>query len=134
MLDDGPRSASVVTIEPCQFAIIPGPDFKKLLIEHPDIAVSVILNLIQTTRGLTENVRSLAMDVYSRVSRMLLALAVERGGNHVIPEKLTQQELASKVGTSREVVNRILRDLTIGGYIRVNARTITINKPLPSRW
>jgi CRP/FNR family transcriptional regulator, cyclic AMP receptor protein len=134
LLDDGPRPASIATIEPCQFAIIPGTDLRKLLIEHPDIALIIIKNLIQETRDLTENVRGLAMDVYGRVSRMLLALAVEQRGNFVIPEKLTQQEIASRVGTSREVINRILRDLTIGGYIRVKARTITINKPLPSRW
>ena len=134
MLDEGPRPASAVTIEPCQFAIVSGADFRKLLTEHPDIALSVIQNLIQATRGLTENVRSLAMDVYGRVSRMLLALAVERRGNFVIPEKLTQQEIANRVGTSREVINRILRDLSIGGYIGVKEGTITINKPLPSRW
>ena len=134
VLDEGPRPASVATIEPCQFAIISGADFKKLLIKHPDIALIVIKNLIQVARGLTENVRSLAMDVYGRVSKMLLALAVERRGNFVIPQKLTQQEIASRVGTSREVINRILRDLSIGGYIRVKEGTITINKPLPSRW
>jgi CRP/FNR family cyclic AMP-dependent transcriptional regulator len=134
MLDEGPRPASAAAMESCQFAIVSGADFKKLLIEHPDIAISVIQNLIQATRGLTENVRSLAMDVYGRVSKMLLALAVEQRGNFVIPEKLTQQEIASRVGTSREVINRILRDLSIGGYIGVKEGTITINKPLPSRW
>jgi CRP-like cAMP-binding protein len=37
------------------------------------------------------------------------------------------------VGTSREVINRILRDLTAGGYIRFEGKRIIINKPLPPR-
>ena len=134
VLDEGPRSASVVTTEPSTFAIIATAVFKDLLVKHPEIALIVIKNLIRMARGLDENVRSLAMlDVYGRVSRMLLDLAVEQRGMLVIPEKLTQQEMANRVGTSREVINRILRDLTAGGYIRIEDKTIIINKPLPPR-
>ncbi len=131
VLDEGPRSASVATTEPSSFAVISTAQFKGLLLQHPEIALIVIKNLIRMARGLDENVRSLAMlDVYGRVSRMLLDLAVEQGGKLVIPEKLTQQQMANRVGTSREVINRILRDLTAGGYIRVEDKTIIINKPL----
>lgn len=134
VLDEGPRSASVMTTEPSTFAVISTTDFRGLLLKHPEISLHVIKNLIRMERGLDENVRSLAMlDVYGRVSRMLLDMAVEQGGRLVIPEKLTQQEMASRVGTSREVINRIIRDLTAGGYIRVEEKTIIINKPLPSR-
>ncbi len=134
VLDEGPRSASVVATEPSTFAVISTTEFKSVLLKHPEIALIVIKNLIRMARGLDENVRSLAMlDVYGRVSRMLLDLAIERGGKLVIPEKLTQQEMANRVGTSREVINRILRDLTAGGYIRVEEKTIIINKPLPPR-
>ncbi len=134
-LDEGPRSASVMTVEPSRFAVISMADFRATLIEEPELALQVITNLIQMTRGLNENVKSLALlDVYGRVARMLLDLAVEQGGNHVIPEKLTQQEMANKVGTSREVINRILRDLTTGGYIKVEDRKITIIKRLPAKY
>jgi len=132
VLDEGPRSASVMTTEPSTFAVISTTVFKGLLVKHPEIALIVIKNLIRMARGLDQNVRSLAMlDVYGRVSRMLLDLAVEQGGTLVVPEKLTRQEMATRVGTSREVINRILRDLTAGGYIRVENKTIIINKPLP---
>ncbi len=135
VLDDGPRSASVVTVEPCQFAIISMADFREVLIEQPEIALQVITNLIRMTRGLNGNVRSLALlDVYGRVARMLLDLAVDDGGNQVIQEKLTQQEMANKVGTSREVINRILRDLATGGYIKVEDKKIIIIKRLPSKY
>ena len=135
VLDEGPRSASVATIEPCQFAVISMADFKAVLIEQPEIALQVIKNLIHMARGLNENIRSLAMlDVYGRVAKMLLDLAVEQGGAQVIPETLTQQDMAKKVGTSREVINRILRDLATGGYIEIEDRKITIIKRLPSKY
>jgi CRP/FNR family cyclic AMP-dependent transcriptional regulator len=110
-------------------------DFRAVLIEQPEIALQVIKNLIHMARGLNENIRSLAMlDVYGRVAKMLLDLAVEQGGNHVIPGKLTQQDMATKVGTSREVINRALRDLDTGGYIRIEDGKITILKHLPTRY
>ena len=135
VLDEGPRSASVMTLEPCQFAVITMADFRAALLEHPEIALQVITNLIRMTRGLNENVRNLALlDVYGRVASMLLDLAVEQGGQQVVQEKLTQQEMANKVGTSREVINRILRDLTTGGYIKIEDKKITIIKRLPSKY
>lgn len=135
VLDEGPRSASVMTLEPSQFAIIAKNDFKGFLLKHPDVALHIIQNLIKLARGLNENVRSLAMlDTYGRVARMLLELATEQEGKLVIPAKLTQKEMASRVGASREMINRIIRDLTVGGYIKVEEGHITINKPPPSRW
>ena len=83
----------------------------------------------------TNDVKSLAlMDVYGRVARMLLELAVERDGVLVIESKPTQQEIASRVGASREMVSRILGDLTVGGYIEVGRDRITIAKTLPRTW
>ena len=135
MLDEGSRSASVMTAETCQLAAIARNDFKNFLREHPDIALHVIKNLIRMVRGLNENVKSLAMlDVYGRVSRLLLDLAIEQDGNLVILEKLTQKDMASRVGASREMINRILRDLTTGGYIKLEDGKITIKKTPPNRW
>lgn len=135
VLDEGPRSASVMTLEPAQFAIIAKNDFKAFLLKHPEIALHIIQNLIKLARGLNENVRSLAMlDTYGRVARMLLDLATEQGGKLIIPEKLTQKDMASRVGASREMINRILRDLTVGGYIKIEEGLITINKAPPARW
>ena len=135
VLDDGPRSASVMTTEPSQFALISRSDFRSFLLKHPETSLLVITNLIRLARGLNENVRNLAMlDVYGRVARMLLDLAVDQDGHMVIPEKLTQREMANRVGASREMINRILRDLTAGGYIKVDNGRITIQKTPPARW
>ena len=62
-------------------------------------------------------------------------MAVEQpDGKLVIPDKLTQQEIAERVGASRDMVSRIFRDLSQGGYISVENRIITINKKPPARW
>ena len=84
----------------------------------------------------TDNVKNLALlDVYGRVARLLLNMAVEiEDGKMRIPEKITQQEIAERVGASRDMVSRIFRDLTAGGYISVENRIITINKKPPARW
>jgi CRP/FNR family cyclic AMP-dependent transcriptional regulator len=135
VLDDQPRSASVITLEPAQFAVLSRADFRAFLLRHPEVALALIQNLIRLARGLNQNVRNLAMlDVYGRVARILLELAVEQGGKLVIPEKMTQKDIAARVGASREMINRILRDLTTGGYVSMEAGRITINKAPPARW
>jgi len=136
VLDSQPRSASVMTLEPSQFAILSRADFKAFLLRHAEVALQLIENLIRVARGLTHNVRSLAMlDVYGRVARILLELAVDQGGGKlVIPEKLTQKDIAARVGASREMINRILRDLTAGGYVTLEGGRITINKAPPAHW
>ena len=134
VLDDRARSATVMTVEPAQFATLSRNDFVAVLLKHPEIALEVIRNLIRVARGLNENVRSLALlDVYGRVARVLIELAVEQDGRLVIPEKLTQKDLANRVGASREMINRVLRDLSQGGYVTVDGGRITINKTPPPR-
>ena len=134
-LDENLRSASVMTLEPSQFAVIPRAEFKAFVLAHADVALRLFQNLARVARGMNDNVRSLAMmDVYGRVARMLLELAVEKDGKMIIPERLTQKDIASRVGASREMINRILRDLTVGGYVSVDSGHITINKAPPARW
>ena len=135
MLDEGPRSASVMTLEPTRFLVVPKEDFKEFVANSPEFALHLIRKLIRRVRGLTSDVKSLAlMDVYGRVARMLLDLAVERDGALVIENRPTQQEMANRVGASREMVNKILKDLTEGGYIAVDRDRITIARTLPAAW
>ena len=134
-LDGEPRAASVMTLDPSQFAVLSREDFRAFLLSHAEVALQLIENLIRVARGLNRSARNLAMlDVYGRVARTLLELAVERDGRLVIPEKLTQKDIAARVGASREMINRILRDLTTGGYVSVEDGRIIINKAPPARW
>lgn len=135
VLDGGPRSASVMTLEPSRFAVIPKEKFRDFLVTHPTFAMHLVERLIRRTRTLTESVKSLAlMDVYGRVARLLLELAKPVDGRLIIAERLTQQDIADRVGASREMISRILKDLTIGGYVTIEKKQITINKTPPQHW
>lgn len=135
LLDEAPRSASVMTLEPSTLLIISKAEFESCLARHPKIAVSLIKGLTQRLRNTTETVKSLAlMDVYGRIARTLLNLAQEQDGRYVITEKLTHQDLASMVGASREMVSRIMKDLAKGGYIKIEGHRITVKEKLPSGW
>lgn len=135
VLDGGPRSASVMTLEPSKFSIIQKTDLEKYLRTQPEVALSIITHLIGRIRVLTDNVRNLALlDVYGRFRKLLLDLAVEEDGKMIIKEKLTQKDMANRVGSSREMISRILRELTVGGYIEINQKRISILKTLPTGW
>jgi len=131
-IDGSPRSASVVTLSSSQISTIPQAVFRDFVARKPDFALRIILKLILRTRGLLKNVKSLALlDVYGRVARTLLELATPEGDTLVIKEKLSAQDIAYRIGTSRESVSRILRDLTERGYILMNGKSMTIVKELP---
>jgi CRP/FNR family cyclic AMP-dependent transcriptional regulator len=134
-LDGKPRSASVMTLEPSTFSVVQREPLLEAIRKKPDFAFEIIARIIERARLATNSVKDLALlDVYGRVARLLLNMAVEKDGKLIIPDKLTQQEIAERVGASRDMVSRIFRDLTQGGYISVEHRFITINKKPPSRW
>ncbi|MCF6257346.1 MAG: Crp/Fnr family transcriptional regulator [Gammaproteobacteria bacterium] len=135
ILDEAPRSASVMTVEDTKLAVLSKAAFEKCMEQHATIALVVMRGLACRLRELTENVRSLAlMDVYGRVARLLLEMSEEENGKNVIRQRLTQRDIASMVGASREMVSRILRDLSIGGYITIENKIITLNERLPPAW
>lgn len=135
VLDGGPRAASIMTLEPCRVFMIPHDDVEKLLAANPAFARDLIDRLISKVRDLTGMVLDLAVkDVYSRFLRYVTDHAVEQNGVKVVPERLTQQDIAARIGGSRETVSRILRELTAGGYISVDGKRIRIVKKLPAHW
>ena len=136
LLDDDKRSASVRTMDKSGFCIIYKEDFNEVMEQHPNIAKTLISNLTRRVRKLTKDVKALALqDVYGRVTNVLTSLSDQReDGSAIIPEKLTQQDIADRVGASREMVARILKDLTIGEYIRFEGRNIILNGKLPENY
>lgn len=134
-LDGAPRSASVMTMEPTTCAIVNRAQFRDFLGANPDFAQHLIHTLIRRARSATENVKSLALsDVYGRLVRLLNALAVEHDGTLVVKERLTQQDIADRVGASRDMIGKLMKDLVGGGYLLVEDRQITIVKKLPPGW
>ena len=135
LLDDETRSASVITTDKSTFSILYKDDFSKVVLNHPDIALVLLRNLASRIRKLTENVKTLALqDVYGRIRKTLLDLSTEKDGDTVIEEKLTQQDIANRIGSSREMVARILKDLATGGYIEIERKQFRILKKLPESY
>jgi CRP/FNR family cyclic AMP-dependent transcriptional regulator len=52
----------------------------------------------------------------------------------VIHNRPTQQELATMVGSSREMINKVMKELTKGGYISVDEKTLRIENTPPAAW
>lgn len=135
LLDSGPRSASVMTTEPSKLAIISKPDFEAFLHESPQTMLKILRQSVSRLRALTDTVSSLAlMDVYGRVARLLLQSADDVDGVMIVQESMTQQDIASHIGSSREMVSRILKDLRTGGYIEMKGKQIIIRHSLPHAW
>jgi CRP/FNR family cyclic AMP-dependent transcriptional regulator len=134
-LDGGPRSASVMTLEPTTCVVVTGANVRDFLAHHPDFALHLIRKLIALVRRSTDTVKRLALDdVYTRIYKLLYELAVDDDGRLVVNEKLTQQDIADRVGSSREMVSRIFKQLSIGGYVANEGKRIVLLKKLPARW
>jgi CRP/FNR family transcriptional regulator, cyclic AMP receptor protein len=135
LLSDELRSASVVTLEKTTCAVISKSDFISWLMNHPDVAIALLSVLSEKIRHLTDKLREMALsNVYERTVKALQELAVVEGNVSVIHNRPTQQELASMVGASREMVNKVMHELTKGGYVAIEDKTLIINKKLPSSW
>ncbi|HEX5757001.1 MAG TPA: Crp/Fnr family transcriptional regulator [Arenimonas sp.] len=134
-LDGGFRSASVMAMEPTTCVVVSNQELRDFMAAYPDFALLLVQKLIQRVRHATEHVRTLAFDdVYHRTARLLQALARPERDRWVVAEPLTQQEIAGRVGATREMINRIFRHLRKAGYIALQGRRIVLLKPLPDRW
>lgn len=131
LLANEPRSASVITVEKSVCGIISKQDFHIWLTENPDVSLSLLKDLSEKIRQLTQKVKELALsNVYERTVQVLYKLATKKNdGCFVIYNRPTQQELASMVGASREMINKVLKDLVKKEYIEIQDKTIFINIP-----
>jgi len=134
-LEGEPRSATVMTTELTRLSVIERSQFRQFFATNTDAAYWLYLALVRRARNLTRSVGGLALlDVYGRVARLLLDNATEESGCLVVGERITQQEIAKRVGASRETVSRILTDLREGNYIAMKENRIMIQQHLPKRW
>jgi CRP/FNR family cyclic AMP-dependent transcriptional regulator len=127
LIDDEPRSASVVTIEPCELLSISKRDFKKCLVENSEMSMAVMRGLVRRLREADRKIGSLALlDVYGRVARLLLDMAENVNGEKVVTKRLPKQDIAKMIGASREMVSRVMKDLQTGGYIEMRGSNIVL--------
>lgn len=134
-LDGGTRTASVEAVTPCLCVEVPYATLKRRLAENSDFAFLLISTLIGRSRSATESAKNMALKtVYQRVVELLERESIQEAGIRVLPRKMSQQELANLVGASRDMISKILKDLTIGKYIEMDEKRIVILKNLPNRW
>lgn len=132
LLDDHPRSASIVTNESSEMICLPKNDFKKCLADNIDLTMYIMRSLVKRLRDADKNIESLALlDVYGRVARILLAFAENVDGQMVVKKKIPKQDIAKMIGASREMVSRVMKDLQASGYIEVNAGRIIVRDKHP---
>jgi len=135
LLDGAPRSANVAALEPSELLIITKDAFHAVLHDHPDCMWAIVHCLVERVRDLTENVRALALvDVFGRLARLLTGLSADEGGVQVIRPRPTQQDIANRIGASREMVSRILKELVFGGFLSLESDRIVVHRKFPSRW
>jgi CRP/FNR family transcriptional regulator, cyclic AMP receptor protein len=131
LLDGLPRSADAIALERVECYTLQRSDFHKAIMRNPKIAIQVMEGLCQRIRKTDQQVEDLIfLDVYGRVAKKLLELADTHGSKVDdgvrIEVRLTQQELASMVGASRESVNKVLGYFTDKQFISTDKHRITL--------
>ncbi len=131
LIDQAPRSATVVTIESCELLTITRTDFMKCLQKNFDLAMNVIRGLVERLRQADNKIGSLAlMDVCGRVARLLMEMAETVDGQKVVTKKLPKQQIAKMIGASREMVSRVMKEMETSGHIEVRAHRILLRESL----
>ena len=127
LIDESPRSASVVSTEPCELIGLSKRDFRRCLAENFEMAMTVMKGLVRRLREADRKIGSLALlDVYGRVARLLLDMSETVNGQRVVARRLPKQDIAKMIGASREMVSRVMKDLQLGGYIETRGSTIIL--------
>jgi CRP/FNR family cyclic AMP-dependent transcriptional regulator len=136
-LDGGLRSASVKAVVDSQCIVIDHLAIRGFMKTYPEFAECLVYKLIARLRHATQLSKSLALhDVYERTVDLLNQVALNEPGDiRVVPTSMTQQEIADRVGATREMINHILRDLTRGGFLaKDEKKRLVFTKMLPKRW
>jgi CRP-like cAMP-binding protein len=133
LLDDEPRSATIVATESLELVTIWRKDFLQILSENFDITKKVLAQISRRLRSASSRIESLAtMDVYGRLARFFVDLAKERGkvldNGYIAVIRPTHQAIANMIGTSRETVSRLIHDLMKQNLLLSEGKTIYLKK------
>jgi len=134
LLAEMPRTASLMTVDDSEFLVITKRSFAQCLADHSGIGWNLVRALARQVQTLTETVTDFALlDVYGRVAKILSDSAVDDNGRTITP-KFTHQQIADRVGSSREMVSKILKDLKLGGYLSTEGKRYILHRRLPAKW
>jgi CRP/FNR family cyclic AMP-dependent transcriptional regulator len=129
-----PILMSVIALEDLRVATIRITDLLDLARRFPQVGVVLLMDVVMRLRRLVKRTKSFTMeDVYGRVVELLLSSATETSARGPVA-MLTQAEIGQRVGATREMVGKVLRDLARGGYIEASRGRVTILRTPPGRW
>ena len=128
VVDGGARSADAETLGDCQLLLIPREAVRDICARVPAAAQALTNSIAATLRRLTEATADLVfLDLPRRVAKILLNQP--RGDDGTIRHKMSQEELAHQVGSTRQSVNAALRGFERRGWIEMHDRTVTVKQP-----
>lgn len=133
LLDDQPRSANVIALEPATLYILERSAFARHLSDHPKIALKILAEMSRRLRRADAVIGNLALlDVFGRVGGMIRELAHSEGQatveGIVVRQRPTQAEMAAMIGTSRETVSRTLSEFQRRGFLEITGRRILVRR------
>lgn len=136
LFDEKPRSATVTSAGPTEVFVLHRDDFIDFVSKHPRVSLGIIRALSQRIRRADNLVEDVVfLDIPARLAKKLLELSRSHGkklptGSVEIELRLTQQDIANMLGTTRESVNRQLVAFQERGFISIDRQRITILKPV----
>ena len=133
LLDNEPRSATAIAIEETELLSLHRTDFQTALADNKSITVALIRSLSARLRRANHQISTLALlDVYGRVARVIAEMARDEGrrlrDGRIAFRRATHQEIANRIGTTRETVTRMLKDLERQGLIHVEGREMVVGE------
>ena len=133
LVDGNPRSASAEALHDTVALELGRTEFLTAMADEPGVAEAVIATLGSILRRLTEQAADLVfLDLHGRIAKLLLQMATDVGSGNsdgiTLDLHLTQSEIASMVGGSRQSVNQVLRSFERRGYIDVQGKTIVVKE------
>ena len=131
LLDRAPRSASVKTLTPVRVLALSRADFTGLIRKSPDLSIAVIRELSGRLRAVNDQASALSFQrVKDRTKGLLVRLAKDEAADaeHVMTPALTHQQIADMIGTSRETVTRVIKDLKTSGWLGQDGKRYVISR------
>jgi CRP/FNR family cyclic AMP-dependent transcriptional regulator len=131
LLDNETRSATAIAVEESELLSLHRNDFQSVLNDNKSITSALIRVLSARLRRANHQISTLALlDVYGRVARVIVDMAREEGkrlrDGRIAFRRATHQEIANRIGTTRETVTRMLKDLERQGLIHVEGKEIVV--------
>lgn len=131
VFDDRPYPSTVAADEDTTVLFIDKRDVKRLCLEHPQIALAALKMLAGRLRRCAELVEALSLhEVDQRLARFLLgearARGVHTGAGIMVELILTNQQIAARLGSVREVISRAFNRLQQNGLIHMSGRRVTV--------